>query len=181
VEVEVSEPVVSVSVDTVVVVPLLALVVDVVWVVVLVDSEAVVVLDSDVVWVSVVSVAQIMQEVSHMCICSHVGQNMFSHGLPGRVTMSSQVSKQSSYMKHVVDVLVSVVLVRVRPVVVVPVVVPEVSEELEVAVVVHMGCESGVSKHHSQCSKLGLLTHTLVRSYSLSPPPQAQQASSAAL
>jgi hypothetical protein len=112
----------------------------------------------------VVSVAQISQEVSHMWACSQVWQNMVSHGLPGRLTMSSQVSKQLSYMKHVVDVLVIVVLVFVRPVVVVTVMLDEVADVLEVAVVVHMGCESGVSKHHSQFWYSGLETQTLVRS-----------------
>jgi hypothetical protein len=34
---------------------------------------------------------------------------------------------------------------------------------LEVAVVVQTGCERGVSKHHCQSWKFGLVTQTLVR------------------
>jgi hypothetical protein len=106
-----------------------------------------------------------------------VGQNIVWQGSPPREIMSVQVSKQSSYMKHVVEVFVTVVLVLVSPVVVVCVLVCEDSVLLDVAVVVQDGCDSGVSKHHSQFSKFGLLTQTLVRSNVESPPPQAQQAS----
>jgi hypothetical protein len=67
--VEVSEVVVAEPVDTVVVMLLTV-----------------------VVTVLVVFCAQIMQEVSHMCAFSQVGQNITRHGSPGCVTIISHVS-----------------------------------------------------------------------------------------